>query len=719
MGLTLKMFGGFSVRDGSGTVLSLRTRKTRALLAYLAVNSDRPQSRERLMALLWSDRSDRQARQSLNYALKLLRALPTEGGAALFDSDGEQVTLHGAALESDVGRFQALRGSDPAGAVAFYEGQFLDGLSIPAAAFEEWLATMRSAFETDACDTLQRAADAAAGQGDNDQAIAFARRLAALDPLREDAHRRLMRYLYVSGDRVAALRQYQACADILKAELQVSPDAATRALFEEIRRDEPRPVSTSPGPTTDETPPSQAAISTFPTNGRRKRLWGAAAVAAFLLVASAGVFVGGGGTVGWFAPKTEPVATNCPQLVDKPSVAVLPFENLSGDPTQAYLSDGISEDVITRLARRPDMIVIARTSSFAYRSKSVTVPEIARQLGAGYVLEGSVRKAGNRIRISAQLIEAATGNLLWAEVYERETQQLFAMQDEIAYRVAVELAATLSKGELARVVFKSTNNYSAYDYFLRGFDAYEIHNKKAHKRARELFRKAIEHDPKFARAIAALGWVYMMQRFHPHWGYDPEQSTNRAKELASRALAIDENSATAHALLGWFYAYDRQYEKAIIEGKRAVAIEPSNPMRYVTLARTMMFAGRLKEAAEQITKALCLSPYPPMSLLSNESWINYHSGRYEAAIAASSKMVARNAGRIGVSLRRITASYMALGRENQARAAAKKHNEYFFKRRGRPYSLKRRIEEFKSRPWKDPSWIDIYAERLRKAGIPK
>lgn len=212
----------------------------------------------------------------------------------------------------------------------------------------------------------------------------------------------------------------------------------------------------------------------------------------------------------------------------------------------------------------------------------------------------------------------------------------------------------------------------------------------------------------------------MMQRFHGSaWGYDPGRSTSQAKELASRALAIDENSAAAHGLLGWLHAYERRYEQGITEGKRAVAIEPSNPMRYVSLARLMMFAGRLKDADKLITQAQCLSPYPLMALLSNESWINYHLGRYEAAIEASRKMVARNAGRIGVSLRRIAASYVALGRENQARVAAKKHNEYYFKRLGRPYPLKTRIEEFKSRPWKDPSWIDIYAKRLRKAGIPK
>jgi len=395
----------------------------------------------------------------------------------------------------------------------------------------------------------------------------------------------------------------------------------------------------------------------------------------------------------------------------------LPFVNLSGDPKEEYLSDGISEDLITRLAKRPDMVVTARTSSFAFKGKSMTVEDIGRKLGVDYVLEGSVQKSGERIRITAQLIEAATGSHLWAERYDRDLKDLFAMQDEITHRVAVETAVKLTKGEVARINFKSTDNFKAYEYFLLGREAFDKRNKKNNERARKLFEQAIELDPQFDRAIAMLGYVYEARRYQRNWGYDPAQSLKQAEELARKALEIDKDSATAHALLGWISAYKGQYEQAIIEGRRAVALEPNNPLHRIRLTWLFLFAGRPKDATDHITDARCLSPYPDNGMLTTEAQTHYLSGRYEATISASRELLARK-GRITLSWRRIIASYMALGREEDAQAEAKKHNEYFLKRYGKPYSLKRRLKALKRRPWKDLSWIDVYAERLRKAGIP-
>ena len=227
MGLSLNVLGEFALRDGAGAALSLPTRKTRALLSYLAVNVGRPQQRDRLMALLWSDRGERQARHSLNQALASLRKLGNEQGVTLFEGDGERITLRSDVMDIDLVTFRALLADDPAQAAALYEGRFLDGLSVPDPAFDEWLTATRSEFHNLVCDALERAAELASGDGDAPQAIELTRRLVALDPLREDGHRRLMQLLYASGDRTGALRQYQACADILKKELQVEPDAAT------------------------------------------------------------------------------------------------------------------------------------------------------------------------------------------------------------------------------------------------------------------------------------------------------------------------------------------------------------------------------------------------------------------------------------------------------------------------------------------------------------
>ena len=395
---------------------------------------------------------------------------------------------------------------------------------------------------------------------------------------------------------------------------------------------------------------------------RRRIAVGAAAV---VLVVGAVMLVTGGGWINWFAPKpqptvavaeSDPVAQDCAALQDKPTIAVLPFANLSGDPKQGYLSDGISEDIITRLAQRRDMMVAARTSSFAFKGKSLTVPEIGRKLRVGYVLEGSIQKAGDRIRITTQLIEAATGNQLWVERYDRETKDLFAMQDEITHRVAVELAATLTEGEVARINFRSTDNFTAYEYYLRGMKVVEKRSKKTFERARKFFEKAIENDPQYARAITGLGWIYVARRYQRAWRYDPEESLKRAEELAVQALAIDGNSAAARALLSRVNVYKGQYEQAIAEGRRAVALEPNNPEHYGNLARDMFYAGQPQDARQIVARALCLSPYPTMGLLSTAALTHYLSGQYEATIATSRKMLARKSGRVTVSLKRIIAS---------------------------------------------------------------
>ena len=215
MSISLKLLGEYTAYAGNGTSLSLPTRKTWALLGYLAANADRPQSRERLMALLWSDRDERQARQSLNHALLSIRKLGKSEGSPLLDSTGEQVTLHSDALEIDVLRFRDLLSEQPAAAAALYDGPFLGDLSIPDPAFEEWLAVARSDFHTLAGDALERAIEAAAS-ADSIDAIEAARRLVRLDPVRESGHQHLMRLLYEHGDRASALRQYHDCAAILE-----------------------------------------------------------------------------------------------------------------------------------------------------------------------------------------------------------------------------------------------------------------------------------------------------------------------------------------------------------------------------------------------------------------------------------------------------------------------------------------------------------------------
>jgi TolB-like protein len=478
MSLLLKLLGEFAVRDGSGAALSLPTRKTRALLGYLAFNADRPQPRERLMALLWSDRSERQARQSLNQALLSIRKLGDVDGA-LLDSDGEHVTLRGDAVESDVRRLRSLLKDEPAEAVTLYDGPFLDGLSVPDPAFEDWLLATRSELHALVCDALETAAETSE---DEKTAIDFARRLVALDPLREDGHRRLMRLLHKSGDRAAALRQYQACADVLEKELQVEPDAATRSLFGEIRRDAGTETKTK---------------TVQPTGQPDK-----------------------------------------PSLPDKPSIAVLPFDNLGDDPIADHLADGLTEDLTAALAKVPELFVVARNSAATYKGKAVIVREVAQSLGVRYVLESSVQKSGDRLRVTPQLIDAISGGHLWAERYDRPIEDIFALQDEIVRHVLIELQVRFTEGDGVRIASRGTNNLEAWLYWIQAHAALRQFTREGTVRARELFEAAHRADPDWSRPLGGVAIGHEHEARYG-WSASREDSIARGMEYAERAIAMD------------------------------------------------------------------------------------------------------------------------------------------------------------------------------------
>jgi len=285
MVLQLTLLGDFSVTDAAGNALSLPTRKSAALLAYLAVHADRPQPRERLKALLWSDRDEQHARQSLNHALLSIRRLAKNDGPALLESNGEQLTLRSDAVDIDVDRFRAALAGRPMEAVALYPGPFLDGLSVPDPVFEEWLAVTRSEIHTQLCDAVEQEIAAAADEGD---AVDLARHLIRLDPVRESGHQHLMRLLYERGDRASALRQYRECADVLGKELAVEPGAATRALFEAIRRDDVAPVIVE-APAAADAPQVAPAVVPIPRPVPGTRRLMVPAVAAFT-----GLMIGAG-----------------------------------------------------------------------------------------------------------------------------------------------------------------------------------------------------------------------------------------------------------------------------------------------------------------------------------------------------------------------------------------------------------------------------------------
>jgi adenylate cyclase len=306
-----------------------------------------------------------------------------------------------------------------------------------------------------------------------------------------------------------------------------------------------------------------------------------------------------------------------PPIPDRPSIAVLPFANFSGDPQQEYFCDGITEDIITNLSRFSELFIIARNSTFRYKGKTVDVRQIGRELGVRHVLEGSIRRDGDRVRINAQLIDAATGAHRWAERYDREIKDVFAVQDEVARAIVAVLAAYVKKAEAERTLLKPPATWEAYDYYLRGAEAYSLNagerTAASLHEARRLLEQSLSIDPEYARAYAMLAWTYVHTYNQPWDGdYLNPAMLNRAYELAGKAVQLDGNLPEAHAHLGWVLLFKSRHEAAIAEFECAFALN-SNFIDH-RFANVLAHAGQSARAIEVLHANIRLDPFRPMHL---------------------------------------------------------------------------------------------------------
>jgi TolB-like protein/cytochrome c-type biogenesis protein CcmH/NrfG len=394
------------------------------------------------------------------------------------------------------------------------------------------------------------------------------------------------------------------------------------------------------------------------------------------LVAVLVLLVGLGGAVLRYlsSPSSSPVPDPSDQaavlpLSDKPSIVVLPFVNMSGDREQEYFSDGITEDLTTDLSRLAGLFVIARNSAFTYKGKSVKIEEVSRELGVRYVLEGSVRKAEDRVRITAQLVDATTGHHLWAERYDRELKDIFALQDEITRQIVGALAVELTGGEQERLVRKNTEKVEAYDALLRGRVYYWRFTEEANSQARQMFERAIALDSRYADAYTLLGFTYWIE-FVLQWGTDPAHSLERFAELAHQALTLDDSLPFSHMALGYVQLWKhKQYEQALAELKQAVALAPNSADVHFVLAEGLNLAGRHAEALGVIQKAMQLHPHYPAPYAFELGWAYDGTGQVEQALAAYKRAVNLNPDFLPVHLH-LAALYSDLGQEKEARAEA-------------------------------------------------
>lgn len=570
--IELALLGGFQAR-AAGQVIDVPGRKERALLALLAMAPGEARSREKLAALLWSDRAEKQARDSLKQALLRLRKSFDPVHPLPLVADREFLSLDGAQVAVDVAEFERLIGEKSQAAIdraiPLYRGDLLEGLDVRDPEFDEWLLVERQRLRGLVREALAKLLDHHMADSSHEQAGIVARRLLTFDPLREAAHRALMQIYAGQGQTALALKQYQLCRDALQAELGVRPEAETERLYQATQ--EKRASSRRPK---DQPPASTAA-------GDARRPLDAVELRRDLEV----------------RPSTG-----------KPSIAVLPFANLGADPEQDYFADGIVEDLITQLSRLRDLLVIDRNSTRVFKDRTLSVQEVARDLRVRYVLQGSVRRSANKMRVTTQLIEAATGEHVWAERYDRELTDLFDLQDEITKAVTVALQVNLTEGDTARIAAEGTRNLQAWEAFLQGQAALQRFTKVDNFRAQRFFERAIHHDPNYGHAFVALALTHWLDARFCHTP-DPDGSLELAQAALRRAEDLIGETGAVLDGKGHVALIEQRHGEALDLHRRAVGMSPSDAHCMAVLGMTEVYVGDFQGAIASLKASLRLSPY--------------------------------------------------------------------------------------------------------------
>ena len=453
-------------------------------------------------------------------------------------------------------------------------------------------------------------------------------------------------------------------------------------------------------------------IGDKPAQAKNKWFLPAAVVAAIIVTSIVWNLVQSGSKPDFEPASLEKMAFKLPE---KPSIAVLPFNNISGDSTQDYISDGISENIIADLSKISEMFVIASNSTFTYKGKPVKIQQISEDLGVRYVLQGSTHKIEDRLRITTQLIDATTGHHLWSEKYNREMKDFFALQDEITHKVIVELQVKLTEGEQARISHRSTKNLEAWSYAVRGLKLFERTSKENNAKAMEFFEQAVELDPGYVWAWVRLAWTHVVAG-RPGWSQSPSESLEKAFEISEKVLAMDESDSDVKALSGLVCLLKDQYEQAIFEGEKSIKLSPTNAQAHVLLAVTMYNVGRFDDAIELVKKAMRLHPYYPAYYLQWLGGAYRMTGHYDDAIGVYKQLLERSIkGEFPITGAHLFLAevYAESGRENEGRI----HLAEVLKLRPK-FSIKD-VTKIRTYRFKDSGLLESRLNALRKAGLPE
>ncbi len=395
-------------------------------------------------------------------------------------------------------------------------------------------------------------------------------------------------------------------------------------------------------------------------------------------------------------------------IPDKPSVAVLPFTNMSGDPEQEYFSDGITEDIITELSRLHDLFVIARNSSFSYKGKAMKAQEIGRDLGVAHLVEGSIRKAGNRVRVTAQLVEARSGNQVWAERYDRQLDDIFAVQDELTGHIIEALQRRLQRQSDARPARQTPESFEAYDFVLRATEYSQRVTAEANEEVRQLCERAIAVDPTYAEAYTRLANTYV-QDWNQGWNQKVEDTLDRAEALALKATELNSDLAFAFAILEHLYLWKKEHDKAIAAGGRALELDPNNSDTLAIHSMTLSWAGQPKEALRAVVKAMRLNPHHPHWYHFVHALALFEGQQLDDAVAALRRGVARSPQFMANHFY-LAITHAEQGQESEARAATAE-----LTRISPAMTLN---AAHRLLPYRDPNRLQHCLDRLQQAGLP-
>lgn len=567
--LEARILGPFEARRPDGQAVPFSVRKAQGLLAYLAVEGRA--TRDTLANLFWGERSDERARHNVRQVLSKIRSIC----GPVIKSDGDFLQLDPEHISVDVNEFLDLTQKEDEASLErcmeVYTGELLEGTIPKEAAFEDWLLVARERLRNMACEAMDRYVGILLATEEHERAITALNRRLTMDPACEPAHRKLMITLDRVGRRSDALRQYSICEDALRRELSVEPSVETRNLFTAIRDAEH-----------------------------------------------------GQGNV-------EPSAAAVPGEHDteNPRVAVLPFKNLTGE-TDDYFADGITEDIITALSRFHSLDVIARGSTFVYKSKQASDNEIADALGARFLVHGSVRRSGDRVRLTVQLLDGAKGLTTWGNKYEFDMADVFRVQDEITATVVSTLAGRVEATELERARKASKERLAAYDYLLRGKDHHHRFTADDCATCIDMFTNAIEQDPDYAVAHA---WLACGLGQAMVWGLDDHAKlVDQAQAAAERGLELDENEAECHRILAQVFLTRGNLSRSLKHQERALFLNPNDDRSVCSMGEILSFSGRHEEAEQWVRKSMRLNPYHPQRYWTHLARALLHLERYEEAL---------------------------------------------------------------------------------------